>query len=108
MLESQSVNWDTGCGGDPSGSSSTGNGSFIWPMSTSGLKITQGYGNTCYSWMYKGNPHPAYDIVNNGDIVVRAVDDGKAYSCRNCTGDGANGVFLFHPNGKMSLYWHLQ
>lgn len=108
VLQNQSVNWDTGCGGDPSGSSGTGSGGFAWPMSTGGLKITQGYGQTCYAWMYKGNPHPAFDIVNNGDIIVRAVDDGKAYSCRNCTGDGANGVFLFHPNGKMTLYWHLQ
>ncbi len=107
-LQNATVNWDTGCGGDPSGSSTTGNGSFSWPMNTSGLKITQGYGKTCYSWMYKGNPHPAFDIVNNQDIVVKAVDDGKAYACRNCTGDGANGVFVFHSNGKMSLYWHLQ
>lgn len=107
-LQNATVNWDTGCGGDPSGSSTTGNGSFSWPMNTSGLKITQGYGKTCYSWMYKGNPHPAFDIVNNQDIVVKAVDDGKAYACRNCTGDGANGVFVFHSNEKMSLYWHLQ
>lgn len=107
-LENQSVNWTTGCSGDPQGMSGTGSGSGQWPMSTGSIKITQGYGNTCYSWMYKGNPHPAFDIVNNSDIVVRAIDDGKAYSCRNCTGDGANGVFLFHNNGKMSLYWHLQ
>ncbi len=107
-LQNQNVTWDTGCGGDPSGSSATGNGSFSWPMNTGSLKITQGYGNTCYSWMYKGYPHPAFDIVNNQDIVVKAVEDGKAYACRNCTGDGANGVFIFHPNGKMSLYWHLQ
>ena len=95
-LQNQNVNWDTGCSGDPSGSSATGNGSFSWPMSTDSLKITQGYGNTCYSWMYKGNPHPAFDIVNNQDLVVKAVEDGKAYACRNCTGDGANGVFVFH------------
>lgn len=107
-LQNQTINWDTGCSDDPSGESATGNGSFSWPMSVSGIKITQGYGDTCWSWMYKGKPHPAFDIVSNGDITVRAVEDGKAYACRNCTGDGANGVFLFHQNGKMSLYWHLQ
>jgi len=107
-LQGQTVYWDTGCGSDPNGDVLTGNGSFGWPMSTSGLRITQGYGNTCWSWMYKGKPHPAFDIVNNGDTTVRAVEDGKAFACRNCTGDGANGVFLFHQNGKMSLYWHLQ
>lgn len=109
VLEPQSVVWGTGCSGDPSGSSSTGSGSYAWPMSTSGLRITQNYGHTCYSNVYYGGrPHPAYDMYNNSNIVVRAVEDGKAYFCRNCTGDGANGVFLFHKDNKMTLYWHLQ
>lgn len=109
VLSSQSVHWASGCGGDPSGNSQTGSGSFDWPMSTSGLHITQGYGQTCYSDVYyRGNPHPAFDIYNNSDVVVKAVEEGQAYFCRNCTGDGANGVFIFHPNGKMTLYWHLQ
>lgn len=109
QLSSASVDWQTGCGGDPSGMSQTGSGGFAWPMSTSNLHITQNYGHTCYSDIYyKGNPHPAYDMYNNSNIVITAVDDGNAYFCRNCTGDGANGVFIFHPNGKMSLYWHLQ
>lgn len=107
-LESQSVTWQTGCGGDPSGSTPTGSGGWSWPMSTGSLRISQGFGTTCWSWMYKGNPHPAFDMYNNADIIIRAVDEGDAYICRNCTGDGANGVFIFHPNGKMSLYWHLQ
>ncbi len=109
VLEGRSVDWQTGCPGDPSGMSNTGGGSFSWPMDTGNLHITQGYGHTCYSDVYyKGNPHPAYDMYNNSIILVKAVDDGKAYACRNCTGDGANGVFLFHSNGKMTLYWHLQ
>lgn len=109
VLESRSVDWQSGCGGDPSGSSNTGSGSFTWPMSTGSLHITQNYGHTCYSDVYyRGNPHPAFDMYNNGDIVVRAVEEGQAYFCQNCTGDGANGVFIFHPNGKMTLYWHLQ
>ncbi len=109
VLESKSIKWDTGCGGDQSGFVSTGNGSFAWPMSTDGLTITQGFGQTCYSNVYyRGKDHPAFDMYNNGDITVKAVEEGNAYFCRNCTGDGANGVFLFHPNGKMTLYWHLQ
>lgn len=109
VLSSASVNWTTGCSNDPSGNSNTGSGDFQWPMSTSSLRITQGYGHTCYSDIYyKGNPHPAYDMVSTGNIVVSAADKGEAYFCRNCTGDGANGVFLFHENGKMTLYWHLQ
>lgn len=108
-LEAKSINWDTGCGSDPTGQTTTGTGSFAWPMSTDNLHISQGSGQTCYSNIYyKGKPHPAFDMYNNSDIVVRAVEEGQAYFCRNCTGDGANGVFVFHPNGKMSLYWHLQ
>lgn len=109
VLESKSVDWQTGCGSDPTGSTNTGSGSFAWPMSTEDLRITQNFGHTCYSDVYyRGNPHPAFDMYNNSDITIRAVDGGQAYICRNCTGDGANGVFIIHPNGKMSLYWHLQ
>ncbi|MBU2632641.1 hypothetical protein KKG52_02890 [Patescibacteria group bacterium] len=109
FLEPQSVEWNTECPGDPAGSTMTGTGSFGWPMSTSGLRITQGFGTTCYSSVYyRGRPHPAYDMYNNSNIAVKAVEEGQAYFCRNCTGDGGNGVFLFHSNGKMTLYWHLQ
>lgn len=109
VLRSEAVDWQSGCSEDPKGVSNTGSGSFAWPMSIGGLHITQNYGHTCYSDVYyRGNPHPAFDMYNNSDVLVRAVEEGMAYSCRNCTGDGANGVFLFHPNGKMTLYWHLQ
>lgn len=109
VLQSQSVDWETECPGDPVGSTNTGSGSFSWPMSLNGLHITQGFGHTCYSDVYyRGNPHPAFDMYNNDDKTVRAVEEGEAYVCRNCTGDGGNGVFIFHPNGKMTLYWHLQ
>ncbi|CAN5183846.1 hypothetical protein BH11PAT1_BH11PAT1_4000 [soil metagenome] len=108
-LEAKSVSWDTGCGGDSSGSTSTGTGSFPWPMETSGLVISQGYGITCWSNVYyRGKPHPAFDMYNNGSVTIRAIDDGQAYFCRNCNKDGGNGVFIFHANGKMSLYWHVQ
>lgn len=107
-LKSESVNWATGCGGEPSGQTTVGGGGFDWPMAVSNVKITQGYGQTCWSYIYPTNFHPALDIVNNSDIIVKAVESGKAYFCRNCTGDGGNGVFVFHTNGKMSLYWHLQ
>lgn len=109
VLESKTVRWESGCGGDPSGSVATGNGSFAWPMATENLYITQGFGQTCYSDVYyRGKPHPAFDMYNNFNTIVKAVEEGQAYFCRNCTGDGANGVFIFHPNGKMTLYWHLQ
>lgn len=109
VLGPQNVKWGTGCSSDPSGNTITGSGSFAWPMSTGSLNITQGYGQTCYSSSYyRGNPHPALDMYNNADIAVRAAESGEAYFCRKCTSDGANGVFIFHSNGKMTLYWHLQ
>ena len=108
-LEPRTVTWSSGCGEDPSGSTTSGTGTFAWPMSTSGLTVTQASGHTCYSDIYyNGNVHPALDMHNNANIAVNAVEEGDAYFCRNCTGDGGNGVFIFHPNGKMSLYWHLQ
>lgn len=87
---------------------SVGSGSWDWPMDTGNLRISQGFGDTCYTGeLYGGRPHPAYDMYNNSNIVIKAVDEGQAYFCRNCSG-GGNGVFIFHPNGKMTLYWHLQ
>lgn len=108
-LEPRTVNWISGCSGDPSGMTTSGSGSWGWPMATDGLYLSQASGVTCYSGpYYNGNPHPAIDMHRRGDTAVRAVEAGQAYFCRNCTGDGGNGVFLFHDNGKMTLYWHLQ
>lgn len=106
-LKSKNVIWDTGCYRDPKGEKATGEGDWDWPMSKN--RITQNYGSsTCYNWMYGGRPHPALDIVGIGDISVKAVEDGEAYFCRNCLKDGGNGVFIFHEDGRMSLYWHLK
>lgn len=106
-LESSTVTWDTGCGNDPNGSKKAGGGDWRWPMDDA--RITQGYGsNTCYNWMYGGRAHPAIDIVGTGSLSVKAVEDGEAYFCRNCLGDGGNGVFVFHDDDYMSLYWHLR
>lgn len=86
-----------------------GSGSWPWPMETDNLYISQGYGDTCFTGkLYGGRPHPALDMYNNNQKVIRAVEEGQAYFCRNCLGDGGNGAFIFHPNGKMTLYWHLQ
>lgn len=106
-LQSKTVLWDTGCGHDPSGNTASGTGDWLWPMSSP--RITQSYGsNTCYNWMYGGKTHPALDMVSSEDISVRAVADGQAYFCRNCLGDGGNGVFIFHADDYMTVYWHLK
>lgn len=106
VLTSRTVTWDESCGND--GQKTIGSGSWNWPHNGD-FRITQGFGYTCYSQsFYNGNPHPAYDIVGDAGTAIRAVEEGKAYFCRNCLGDGGNGVFIFHPSGKMTLYWHLR
>lgn len=106
-LQNKNILWATGCSYDPSGQVNSGTGKWNWPMAE--IRITQNYGsNTCYNWMYGGKTHPALDIVGIGDISVRSVEDGEAYFCRNCLGDGGNGVFIFHENNYMTLYWHLR
>lgn len=105
VLSSRTVKWDTDC--EAASDRTVGNGSFDWPMDPSA--ISQGSGITCYSNIYyKGNPHPAWDMWGPIGTSIRASEEGKAYFCRNCLGDGGNGVFIFHSNGKMTLYWHLQ
>ena len=87
-------------------SRSTGSGSWDWPMHNS--IISQGFGTTCWSnRLYGGREHPAIDMYNMDDLGVFAVEEGEAYFYRGGQAEG-NGVFIFHPNGKMSLYWHLQ
>lgn len=106
-LKNKSILWATGCSYDPSGQVNSGSGSWTWPMAE--IRVTQNYGNnTCYNWMYGGQTHPALDLVGIGDISVRSVEDGEAYFCRNCLGDGGNGVFIFHDGNYMTLYWHLR
>ena len=106
-LKPKSITWGTGCYRDPKGVQTSGKGSWTWPMNS--VRITQGFGsNTCYNYMYGGRPHPALDMVGVGDISIKAVRKGKAYFCRNCLKDGGNGVFVFHEDGKMSVYWHLK
>jgi murein DD-endopeptidase MepM/ murein hydrolase activator NlpD len=70
--------------------------------------VSQGFGTTCWSnRLYGGREHAAIDMYNQDDLAVMAVEEGKAYFYRGGQAAG-NGVFIFHPNGKMTLYWHLQ
>lgn len=105
ILTSRTVLWDTGC--DTRGERTIGSGSSQWPLDNP--TISQGSGYTCYSQsLYRGKPHPAWDMWGPTNSAIYAVDEGTAYICRNCLGDGGNGVFIFHPSGLMTLYWHLQ
>jgi peptidoglycan hydrolase CwlO-like protein len=105
-LAGREVNWKSGCGDD--GTKNIGGGGWPWPMKNLNY-ISQGYGYTCHSnALYGGRPHPAIDLVGPINTGIYAVDEGDAYFCRNCLGDGGNGVFVFHSNGKMTMYWHVK
>lgn len=84
---------------------SIGIGSWQWPMENP--TISQCFGHTPWSWRYASGIHNGVDMWNNDNIVIHAIDDGNAYVYRGGQ-SGGNGVFIFHSNGKMTLYWHLQ
>lgn len=104
VLEPKEVHWisceDT--------TKKVGKGKWDWPIESSVI-ITNSYGSNCYKYSFNGgNIHPAYDMVGPAGSPVYAVEDGTAYTCRNCLGDGGNGVFIFHADNYMTLYWHLR
>lgn len=82
-----------------------GSGSYDWPMASP--TISQCYGHTPWSWRYSSNFHAGIDMYNKEDIAIKAAADGKAYFYYGSPAEG-NGVFIYHPDGKMSMYWHLQ
>jgi len=85
-----------------------GNGSWDWPMSNPG--ITQCFGSTPFARIvgYRGtNFHHGVDMADTSNILIRAVEEGEAYFYRGQTSFG-NNVRIFHSNGKMTLYLHLQ
>lgn len=106
-LSSQSVHFEpTSCDDVGNGQDkSVGGGGWFWPMNSP--TISQCYGHTPHSSIYSTGVHNGVDMWNNSDIVIKAVEDGNAYFYRGGQSKG-NGVFIFHNNGKMSLYWHLQ
>lgn len=84
---------------------SIGSGSWDWPMASP--KISQCFGHTPWSWRYQSGIHNGVDMYDDANPLIKTIEEGNAYTYRGGQAAG-NGVFIFHPNGKMSLYWHLQ
>lgn len=83
-----------------------GSGSWEWPMANP--RISQCFGHTPFSnAYYKSGVHSGVDMYDDGNPLIKAVENGNAYTYRGGRSAG-NGVFIFHDNGKMTLYWHLQ
>lgn len=77
-----------------------------WPMNGD-IRITQERGVTFFSKNYSDNFHHGIDMVSNIKTIV-AVNEGVAYFYRNPTSSLGNHVKLFHPDGKMTLYLHME
>ncbi len=77
-----------------------------WPMGQP-LEITQGRGQTKYSYLYSDHFHHGIDMVSPNK-TVKSVADGVAYFFRNSQSSLGNHVKIFHSDGKMTLYLHLQ
>ncbi len=105
FLRGRTLTIQSGACLDKVGSNSVGSGSWDWPLSNP--YITQCYGKTPYSFVYLNGRHDGLDIVDTNDSVVKAVDDGVAYFYRGSSSLG-NNVRVFHSNGRMTLYLHLQ
>ena len=86
-----------------------GDGNLPWPMSNP--YITQCFGHTPHSGVYNspvnGKFHDGLDMADSNDKIIRVVDDGVAYFYRGTSSFG-NNARIFHSNGKMTLYLHMQ
>ncbi|HAP38005.1 hypothetical protein A2574_00935 [Candidatus Shapirobacteria bacterium RIFOXYD1_FULL_38_32] len=76
-----------------------------WPMDSP--RVTQNWGHTQYSYLYRDGFHHGIDMVS-GNKTILSVNDGVAYFYRNAQSSLGNHVKLFHPDGKMTLYLHMQ
>ncbi len=109
VLSSRSIPFEPNSCDDASPSQrqtkSIGSGSWDWPMSNP--TISQCFGHTPWSWRYQSGIHNGVDMWDDVNPLIKAVEEGNAYTYRGGQSAG-NGVFIFHPNGKMTLYWHMQ
>lgn len=82
-----------------------GNAKYQVPMNSPA--VSQWFGKTSYSYVYRNGLHVGVDMYDNDDIVIRAAEEGDAFFIRGGQTAG-NGVIIYHPENKMTLYWHLQ
>jgi len=101
LTESQLASWTYANDIDPFGYLAE----HRWPMDD--YRITQGRGATQYSYLYSDRFHHGVDMVSSNK-TIRAVNEGVAYFFRNPGSSLGNHVKLFHPDGKMTLYLHMQ
>lgn len=77
-----------------------------WPMNGT-IRITQERGVTSFSRNYSDNFHHGIDMVSDNKTIL-SVNDGVAYFFRNPQSSLGNHAKVFHSDGKMTLYLHMQ
>lgn len=77
-----------------------------WPMNGT-IRITQERGVTSFSRNYSDNFHHGIDMVSDNKTIV-SVNDGVAYFYKNPQSSLGNHAKVFHSDGKMTLYLHMQ
>lgn len=107
ILKSESRVFEaTSCNDVPSRiTKNIGSGSKPWPMSNP--RITQCYGHTPHSYAYDGSFHRGIDMSDRNNLAIKSTKKGVAYFYRGATPLG-NHVRVFHEDGTMTLYAHMQ
>lgn len=89
-------------------------GKYLLPIHWPGQSyatVSQWWGMTWFARPpyngYGGGPHTGVDMYANEGDTIYAAEDGQAYFYRGGQTNG-NGVFIYHPDGMVTLYWHLQ
>jgi peptidoglycan hydrolase CwlO-like protein len=89
-------------------------GKYLLPIHWPGADystVSQWWGMTWFARPpyngYGGGPHTGIDMYANQGDTIYAAADGQAYFYRGGQTNG-NGVFIYHPDGNVTLYWHLQ
>jgi peptidoglycan hydrolase CwlO-like protein len=88
-------------------------GRYSLPLHWSGsdyADVSQWWGMTWFArapyYGYGGGPHTGIDMYTYQGDIIRAANDGQAYFYRGGQTNG-NGVFIYHSDGYVTLYWHL-
>ena len=86
-----------------------GSGNWDWPIKGT-IEVTQRYGKTDYSYVYKysGGIHTGIDMVSDND-VIKAVADGTLYSStQKCGSSDLNIKYIDHGSNLKTFYLHIQ
>lgn len=92
------------------GSATLGRGSWRWPLED-GVRVTQYFGKTPYSWRYaySGGIHTGIDMISTSSTVIRAPKDGTLYaSSQSCGSSVIKIKYIEHGDGLITLFLHVQ